>query len=445
MKIVLPVHHFPPHYTSGAELYTFRLARWLLAQGHQVDVVCVERTDSGGVGDIGVEFDMYEQVPVWRMSLNLHHDDVPFQWSYNHPTIGRWFTEFLAQREPDLVHLQSGYLLTASVLEAAHTRQIPSIVTLHDYWFLCPRVTLLRGDGEVCTTIPADAAACAWCMLLDSRRFRLPDRVTGGLLGRAASIWHLQPARAAMEERRTFLHQALRWAERVIAPSRFLADMFGQVVEPSRLDVVRLGTDTSRFRDIPSPTNDGTLQLGYIGQIAPHKGIHLLIRAIKMLPSRGRPIQLSIYGDTCHNKTYSQHLHKLIGDDPCIQLAGRFDNSRIAEVLRPIDVIVVPSIWFENSPLAILEAQTARRPVIASAMGGMAELVRHEIDGLHFRPGDAADLARQIQRLRDEPELLPQLHQHAPAISSVEDEMVALFQIYQQVVNQTSAHLHEAA
>ncbi len=434
MKIVLPVHHFPPRYTAGAELYTFRLARWLIAHGHTVEVVCIEHIDQSTLGEVQAERDHYEGVPVWRLALGQHQQADAFAASYNNRLIGNWFAGYLQQQHPDLVHLQSGYLISASVLEAAQRLGIPSLLTLHDFWFLCPRTTLLRGNGEVCTQIPSDPAACAWCMRLDSRRYRFADQATRGLVGRVAQQLLMQGPRQSIASRRAYLRQALTWPRAVIAPSHFLANMFRELVDPERLAVIRLGIDTTQLRQISPPTNGESLRLGYIGQIAPHKGLHILVQAMQLLPAQGRPVELLMYGDTQKNADYSRQLQQQIGADPRIQLLGRFDNSRIAEVLQGIDATVVPSIWYENSPLAILEAQAAGRPAIVSALGGMAELVRNNVDGLHFRAGDAADLARQIQRLREQPPLLTQLHQGTRQPPTVDEEMATLFAVYQRVV-----------
>jgi glycosyltransferase involved in cell wall biosynthesis len=131
---------------------------------------------------------------------------------------------------------------------------------------------------------------------------------------------------------------------------------------------------------------------------------------------------------------YGPRLRRLIGDDLRIQLAGRFDNRQVGAVLGQFDALVVPSIWYENSPLAIMEAQAAGLPVLTSALGGMAELVRDEVDGLHFAPGDAADLARQIQRLRDDPALLLRLRSKVQPPATIDHEMQTLLHIYQHSI-----------
>lgn len=433
MKIVLPVHHFPPRYSAGAELYTFRLARWLIQHGHAAEVVCVERIDDTDAENIRIFSDVYEGVPVQRLSFDIKHAAQGLRWSYRNPLVLDWFTSYLEHTRPDLVHLQSGYMITASVLEAAHTLGIPSVLTLHDFWFLCPRITLLRGNGHVCDPIPADPAGCAWCLRLDSRRYRLPDQLSAGLLGKIAQTIPLQDGRSEIAERRDYLQTALAWPEAVIAPSHFLARQFTHLVEAERLHILRYGLDSSQLQRTPVAPHDGVLRLGYLGQVARHKGVHLLVEAVKMLPATGRPVEMTIYGDLNQHEAYSKQLQRQANGDRRIRFAGRFNHGTINQVLGSVEATIVPSIWYENSPLAIMEAHAAKRPVITSALGGMAELIRHDVDGLHFRPNDAADLATQIQRLRDEPDLLPRLRDAIIPPATIGDEMKTLLDIYWMV------------
>ncbi|MBC8164113.1 MAG: glycosyltransferase family 4 protein, partial [Roseiflexaceae bacterium] len=439
-----PVHHFPPRRSAGAELYTFRLARWLIQHGHTAEVVCVERIDAPGDGLAAVR-DEYQGVPVWRLSFDAARAPDPLLWSYRNPLITRWFEGYLQNEQPDLVHQQSGYLMGAGVLEAAQRAGVPAVLTLHDFWFLCPRITLLRGDGKCCEQVPADPAGCAWCMRLESRRYRLADAATGGLLGRAA-LSTLGAEGQAIGERRRYLGAALRGVASAIAPSRFLAQRFAGLLEPEQIKVLRYGLDTTRLQHTPARIDDGVLRLGYIGQIAQHKGVHLLVQAVQALPPNGPAIEVVIYGDLDQHARYSRDLQQRAAGDARIRFAGRFDNAQIAEVLASFDATVVPSIWYENSPLAIMEAQAAGRPVITSALGGMAELVRDDVDGLHFQPNDAADLARQIQRLRDERGLIGRLRQGVTSPPTIDDEMAQLLAIYERAcAGQGRATLEMAA
>ncbi|WP_322512182.1 glycosyltransferase, partial [Chloroflexus sp.] len=301
-------------------------------------------------------------------------------------------------------------------------------------WFLCPRITLLRGDGSLCRQPPDDPAECAWCLQLDRRRYRLLEQISGGLAGKVWTKLAGNDGRVTQFARRETLREALAQADLVIAPSRFLAGLFGELIGPSRLIVLRYGLDASRFSLVP-PIRAGTvLRLGYIGQIAPHKGVHLIITALKSLPYSDVTAELTIFGNTEQYPAYTRHLRRLIGDNPHIHLAGKFSHDQLSMVLSKVDVVVVPSIWYENSPLAILEAHAAGRPVVTARLGGMAELVRDGIDGLHFTPNDSRDLARQLQRLRSEKGLLERLRDGIQPPPSIDDEMQTILRHYHALI-----------
>ncbi|HVM98196.1 MAG TPA: glycosyltransferase, partial [Candidatus Acidoferrales bacterium] len=184
MKILLAIHHFPPRHTGGVELVALRAARWLLTHGHEVQVVCVEAIDQGSGTNLEIESDEYQTVPVHRLSFNLAAQEDEFRTSYCNREIGRWFAAQLRTFHPDALHIQSCYLLSASMIDAARAAGVPTVVSLHDYWFVCSRISLLHPDGSrCCGPQPPD---CAWCLKTEQRRYRLLDRVSFGMAGRMA-------------------------------------------------------------------------------------------------------------------------------------------------------------------------------------------------------------------------------------------------------------------
>ena len=441
MKIILPVHHFPPRYSAGAELYTFRLARWLKARGHEVEVVCVESIDQGRPGDLRAAEERYEDITVWRLAFNLVDAAERLRWNYDNPLIGAWFADYLRRTEPDIIHFQAGYLIGVAPLAAAYAAGVPTVLTLHDYWYLCPRITMQRGDGSLCTTIPENPAGCAWCMRLERRRYRIPDRASGGLAGRVAQAIALHEEGDALADRRARLLPLLAVPDAVIAPSHFLAARFAPFVPAERLHISRYGLDLGPFQPWQMRADHSTLRIGFIGQIAPHKGVHLLVDAFCALRTNGRPAELHIYGGLDAQPRYVATLRRRAQDDSRIHFHGRFENSGAPAILSDLDVVVVPSAWYENSPLAIMEAQAAGTPVVTAALGGMAELVRDGVDGLLFRPADSADLARKLQRLVDELELLPMLRSGVTLPRSIDDEMRQMMGIYQNILAQSAIAL----
>lgn len=442
MKVLIASHHFPPHYVAGVELYASRLARWLARAGHEVQVVCVESIGDGDLQPRCIE-DVYEGIPVHRLCFNLAAAPDPFRWQFWNPEIGDWFGRFLSETQPDLVHLNSCYLLSASVIAATHALGISLVLTLHDFWFLCPRITLQRPDGALCQ-VPEDPAECVWCLLTEKRRYRLPDVWTRGYSGRVAAWAMHQPALLgltgwqarldAVRERRQRLADALSLVDMVVAPSRFLEQMFvAHGLSPDRVHFCRYGLDGAMWSSgAPARVQADHLRVGYIGQVAPHKGVHLLIQAFQRLDAgTARGPELRIYGDLTRFPRYVGRLKRLADGHSRILFEGLIENRRMPEALAALDVVAAPSTWYENSPLAIMEAQAARVPVVTSDLGGMAELIQHDVNGLLFRAGDAEDLARQLQRLYDEPGLVERLRAGIGPVRTVDHEMGELLAIYQ--------------
>ncbi len=436
MRILLAVHHFPPRHTGGAEWRAYRTATTLQARGHTVRVVCVERIDAGPDNGVTWEDEIFQGIAVRRLSFNLAASPDPFRWEYDNIWIGEHLRGLLTEFHPEVFHLISGYLLSGRVLRVAHELGIPSVVTLTDFWFLCPRITLLRSDGQV-SDLPIDPATCARCLGEEQRRYRWPGQLAPGFM---RWYWGRQTRQIrAVESRAAFLREALQRVAAIISPSEFLRSVFIQAgVAPDRIVFSRQGHDfpalTAAMLDKP-PADQ--LRVGYLGQIAPHKGVHVLFEALRRLP--GAPLRVKAYGDLTKFPRYAERLRRMAADDARLQLVGTYGREDVSLVLRELDVIVIPSLWYENSPNSILEAFAHRTPVIASNLGGMAELVRDGQNGLLFAPGDADDLAGQLRRLLDEPGLKSALRANISPVKSVAEEMDTLELFYRQAIQEAHA------
>lgn len=430
MRIVIAVHHFPPYYVSGAELRAYRTATWLQDQGHDVRVICVEVIDVGDGYGLTFADDVYDGLSVRRLSLNLAAAPDPFRWAYDNRWIGEHLREYLNELAPDLLHLISGYLMSGSTLRTASELGIPTVVTLTDFWFLCPRITLLRSNGQLCTP-PFDAATCARCLGEEKRRYRIPGQVAPALMN---AFWRARQGRVAqVQARMAFLEKTLDRVDAIISPSRFLRDFFIEDGVPAeRIVFSRQGRDFPNLTpELLTKTPSEYLRIGYLGQIAPHKGVHTLFEAVRQLP--GVPLEVKAYGDATTFPDYTQCLRQMIRQDSRLSLAGVYERREVSRVLQRVDVVVVPSVWYENSPNTILEAFAHRTPVVVSDLGGMAELVEDGVNGLRFVPGDPSSLAIKLQQLADDPGLRSRLREGVGLVKSVSEEMAELQEIYRSV------------
>jgi glycosyltransferase involved in cell wall biosynthesis len=183
-------------------------------------------------------------------------------------------------------------------------------------------------------------------------------------------------------------------------------------------------------RSAPSASSSSRpLRIGFVGGLYPAKGAHVLIEALALL-ARGRArVELALHGALEWFPDYIESLRVRAEGLP-VRFAGRFAPERVDEIYAGFDVLVAPSLWYENAPLAVLDAQRLRVPVVAAGHGGLAELVTHGRDGLHFRPGVAADLARALFELEADRERLRRFSEQAPAplaLTSVADRLERIY------------------
>jgi len=163
--------------------------------------------------------------------------------------------------------------------------------------------------------------------------------------------------------------------------------------------------------------------------------IHVLLQAFNRIEKQN--VELRIHGYFAPFQLgfedYPDYLRSLCKKDT-LQWCGKYENRDIARLLSHIDVLVVPSIWYENSPLTIHEAFMAGIPVITSNIGGMAELIRDGENGLLFEVGDSADLAKQMQTVIDNPELIERLKSNIQPVSPIETHTQEIAEVYARLV-----------
>lgn len=432
MKLLLVAPHYPPTYVGGVELYVQRLARYCSARGVECRVVAIERLWNAGSRFAAVDKEEHG-VMVSRLDVPRPEEPERFRATYCDARVADWLTELVRAHRFDVIHLHSGYLNGGAVLAAARACRVPVVVTLHDYWFICPRITLLHPDGSICSG-PETADKCALCLMTERRRIRwlaaLGGSATPHMLQTAcAVVW---PGRVKeIEDRRRELVNGLLSAARILSPSRFLIEQMVLAGFPRhRIELVTFGVP-ARER-VPAPPRTGRrLKVGFLGQVAPHKGVHVAIQAVRWV--NAGQVELIIRGHLDRAGQYVRHLRRLASDDPRIVFGGPIDHRELDGFFASIDLLVVPSVWYENSPFVIHEARTAGVPVLASDLGGMAELVRHDVDGLLARPGDAASFAEQLHRAATDPALLPRLRANVRQPPTQEEEFEALLASYRSL------------
>lgn len=223
-------------------------------------------------------------------------------------------------------------------------------------------------------------------------------------------------------------------ADRVIAPSKFLAGIYlGHGLPSDKLVVLPYGLDPHRFVDMPARKAPGQprLDIGYVGSISRHKGVHVLLDALRHVA--GDNVHLHLHGSRDSQPGYSEALIDGI-TDARVTFHGAFAPAQLGAVLAGLDALVVPSLWYENTPFSILEALHAKVPVIASDLGGIAEAIVDGDNGLLFPAGDSARLGAILSELAADPARLLRLVPTAPP--TIDANVAALGELYRDLLAQ---------
>jgi len=444
MKIVLASNGFPPNQIGGAELRAYRTALGLKRRGHDVQVVTVDDLNCHVAG-LSIRVEELDGLHITRLSFDK--SKVP-KWQYNNSLIGGYLKNRLKHDPPDLVHLISGARISGSATEAARYAGSPVVVTLTEYYWICPRNTLRRSNGNPCRC-PADHLECVLCLpnkqLNEKLCYPLLNRVTRGLYGKillfASKSEFLRkkfgvPSNFDYVRRwRRYLRKTIKQSNKLIAPSKFLRNMYISAGIPEQLIVFcRQGLDQTLWDSDVLEQYRGPLRFGYVGQIVPHKGLYILIQAFLRLTFSTKKVRLNVFGELDERSSYGKRLKELVGNDELIHFAGAFDNRQIPRVFNEIDVLIVPSVCYENSPNVILEAFACKTPVIASHSSGMAELVMPGISGDLFPVGDIGGLSNIMSRVVKEPLIIDRWRERLPRIKLIDEEIAELEQIYASII-----------
>lgn len=422
LKIAICVHGEDPTRFFGTAVYALQLAQGLLALGHTPEIVTTRfdgETAGGGEEVLLADPDLNSGIPIHRVirpSVRGVRDT--YLDERLAPTIAACFNRI----RPDVVHVAHYLNLTAILFDVARDMRLPTFATLTDFHGVCHRGTLLNSWNRSCRGPNSWRTNCLECGLRDRAAERSDSlglaylashfaRPTTALVLR--TLTNLMPPSAAKDiraviDRPDALRRRLSSVRGVLAPSRYLRDIYQRNGFKLPITISRFGIDADRSARVLRP--NGPLRVGFIGQISPHKGCHVLVEAARAM--LGEEVVFTIYGDQERHPRYAAELvRRSVGTR--VTFRGAFPITEMNSVLREIDVLVLPSLWAENSPLTMLQALAAHTPVIAARQPGTAEFIEEGVNGFLTRPGSARDVARVLRRLARDRDLVNRLMQAA--------------------------------
>jgi glycosyltransferase involved in cell wall biosynthesis len=365
------------HYRRGGDsTYTFDLARLLEAKGHEVVHFAMshpKNVRSEYESDF-VDFIDYGHIfttgnPVVKLRAFLRS-------LYSFEARAK-FGSFLDKTRPDIVHLQNFRRhLTFSVVPEAKKRSIPAVFTAHDYDPVCPN-SLLFAQGMVCEA----------CRNKGYHKALAVKCKEHSLLGTLAVV---------LEGSFVKFRRYYDLIDLIITPSEFArSKLIDYGFDARRVKAVHNFIDAVAYE--PGYGGEGVI---YVGRLAAEKGLDTLIEAAQYL----KHTRVMIAGDGPER----EHLENLCLKLGCrnVDFLGYVEREQLLRTVRQAMCVIMPSIWFENFPYSILESFALGKPVIASNIGGMPEIVKDDKTGLLFSPGDSLALSKRIEYLQGNPSLV---------------------------------------
>jgi glycosyltransferase involved in cell wall biosynthesis len=407
MRILYVVHQFYPEFSSGTERVVLNLASSMQRSGHHADIVTysfAERSEFRPSGSVLAKQYQYKGISVTA----VRHDNVrvDINTSLEDSSILSFAREMLGGERGsyDLVHIVHPMRLTSFAISALETG-VPYVLTLTDFWMVCPKVNLRTSFNTQCNGPEGGVICSQWCPELRPEFIR---------------------------SRLKTAHRILHGAKAIVVPSRLVDAIVKKEFPDLTSSIIPHGLPLDEFRTNPRvPKKGAKTVFGYCGGLSAHKGVDVLIKAFRSLEHPN--IQLHIYGTSSrHEPEFEKMLRKAAGEDDRIKFCGRYQEEDAAQVFHTIDALIIPSLCYESYSFTLHEALASRVPVIASAVACLDEKIQDSVTGLTFRVGDADDLVDKLRSLLSNPGMLDKMKQNIRSFSvpRVEEEAYLYERIY---------------
>lgn len=347
------------YYRRGGDcIYMLNLEQLLKAHGHEVAVFAMDYPENENTS--------------WKKYFPQNMSKLmAFTRPFGSREVRNKFGKLLDDFRPDVVHLNNIHTqLSPVIAELAHGRGIRTVWTLHDYKLLCPRYDCLRGGKEICELcFNGDKTPCK------TYRCMKGSRLASEIGYREAMTWN----RKRLEE----------CTDLFVCPSRFMAEKMAQGgFSKDKLKVLCNFIDIEKCRKDDYAKDD---YYCYVGRLSHEKGVGTLVEAAARLPYK-----LKIIGGGPLSEELRIKSEELKGN---VEFLGFRQWDDIKDIVGKAKFTVIPSEWYENNPLSVIEAECLGTPVLGARIGGIPELIDEDMNGMTFESGNADDLAGKIKAM----------------------------------------------
>lgn len=410
-KILIISHGHPAFSKGGGELAAYNFYNSFNALGHDAYFLAAHHLD--GLDHGGTPFSVYTDKEIlFRSSMQ----DYFLFTMQNRGVVWNEYQDLLDYLDPDIIHFHHYIHMGIEMLRGTRNwieERKPTaklLMTLHEYIAICANngQMIKTGSNKLCYEYnPVDCKQC------------FPERNTN-----------------EFKMRELYIRSYLESVDHFVSPSYFLKERYVKwgidADKISMIDNGQLKQEKIPKRELPN-TESKRATFAYFGQINPFKGLDVLIEALDYIPKNILPeIQIQIHGSGLEhqNEAFQIKVEKLIKKyKKQVKFFGPYEPDELGNLMKSVDWVVMPSIWWENSPLVIQEALKFGRPLLVSNIGGMEEKVEHMKNGLHFQYKNPQDLANYMIKAMNV-ELYDELYEKIEDPLWVEEAALKYLELY---------------
>ena len=446
MKIIHLPFCFDPDPMGGTEIYVEALARELAKQ-NITNIIAAPAANNQSY--------TYNQIQIRRFAISSQVKHLKEIYGEGDQLGAIEFGKILDEEKPDLIHLHAFTRgVSLRIVRLAKSRRIPVIFTYHTPTVSCQRGTLLQWGTQVCNG-EIDLNKCTACTLqalginqnIAQIMTHLPP-IIGETLSKAnlsGGIWTALQMRELVNCRSQAFQSLMGEVDHIIAVCNWVKDiLIINQVPGEKITVIRQGLcqDISKDSDFVSDRNTppalsrtlpstaaelepGTsyplpllrgglgwgqpLRLVYFGRLDPTKGVKILIQALLSKPQLHATLDIYGISQSTSTNSYENQIQNLVQSDPRINFKPPVSAAQVVQTMKEYDLLAVPSQWLETGPMVVLEAFAASIPVMGSNLGGIAELVQDNVNGILVEASSINAWANELEQLCDHRDNLEQL------------------------------------
>lgn len=438
MKAIQVPFCFYPDPIAGTEAYVEMLAYYLCQRNVEIVIAAP--------GEKTAHY-KHNGIAVRRFTVSSEVNDIRDLYGEGDITASEEFARILDEEQPEIVHLHAFTRgVSLRLIREAKRRGIKVIFSYHTPTVSCQRGTLLRWGTEVCDG-KLDVGACAACTLHSHGLSKTGSLILGnlpkfarGLLnvaGLSGGIWTALRMAELVALRHSTFRAMIEEVDQIIPHCQWTKDLLarnGFSGEKITLSRYGFSSQTTIHNRRGRPTSALPIRIAFLGRMDRTKGPDILIQALRSLPEA--PVELHLYGivQSQSNTEYLDQLKKLAGTDSRISLLPAVPRERIIPLLQGYHFLAVPSRWFEVSPVVIHEAFAAGTPVIGSNLGGIVEMIEHEVNGLLVETDSVDAWSNALRRCYEDRDLLERLQRGVRPSREMSDAAQEMLLLYEKVI-----------